>query len=79
MKRMFLSIVFAIMIGLGANAQSDYFISDLQQDTRFEDLLPILVAGSIGQHNSDQPAPLGDGLLVLTALGAGYAVKRRKE
>ena len=32
------------------------------------------------QNDHDQPAPLGSGIALLTALGAGYAVaKRRKE
>lgn len=31
-----------------------------------------------GESYGDQPAPLGSGLLVLTALGAGYAVLRKK-
>ena len=34
----------------------------------------------IHEQNGSQPAPLGSGIVLLTALGAGYAVaKRRKE
>ena len=34
----------------------------------------------IHEQNGNQPAPLGSGIALLTALGAGYAVaKRRKE
>lgn len=31
-----------------------------------------------GDYGNDEPAPLGSGLLVLTALGAGYAIYRKK-
>lgn len=33
----------------------------------------------LGGMTQDEPAPLGSGLLILTAIGAGYATLKRKQ
>lgn len=91
MKKILLAIALVSMIGLGASAQrfgsSDGFFNNwedvgngLDQFDDFDNLRgggPGLPGGGHG-HGGDPSAPLGSGLLVLTALGAGYAVARRK-
>jgi hypothetical protein len=83
MKKLVLSIVFATMISFGANAQNDWFISDMenQADDWRTGLSIVLVTGSVGQFNNDQPAnaPVGSGLLIMTALGVGYALKKKRD
>ena len=71
---------------LGASAQSDGFFKNSSSDmygnrggSGEDPLMPNLPGGSVGEYTSDQGAPLGSGLLVLTALGAGYAVARRRQ
>ena len=66
-------------MGFGAKAQfgiTDAFFNDWEQSRALELMLPGL-PGTHG-YEDDVTAPLGSGLLVLTALGAGYAVARRK-
>lgn len=79
MKKILLAIALVITMSLGANAQGDGFVADWAASGdlfRSMEILPLLP----GVHGVevDVNAPLGSGLLVLTALGAGYAVARRK-
>lgn len=94
MKRILLAIALVSMIGLGASAQrfgsSDGFFNNwedvgngLDKFDDFDNLRgggpggPALPGGGHGT-GGDPSAPLGSGLVVLTALGAGYAFARRK-
>ena len=81
MKKIIFAIVFVMTIGLGVNAQNDGFFrswdndnwSNRGTDPSFSDIIiPYHFSGTKGD------APLGSGILVLTALGAGYAVYRKK-
>ena len=86
MKKILLAIALVLMIGLGVNAQRggrDGFFNDwedvsngLDRTTGIGDL-PTL-PGSHG-WTDDVTAPLGSGLLVLTALGGAYMIARRKK
>ena len=82
MKKILLTVLVFTMV-LGASAQTDGFFKDgagEQNDNRLSSgtSLPGLPRGNgVGATNDDQTAPLGSGLLVLTALGAGYAVSRK--
>ena len=83
MKKIVLTIALVITLGLSASAQSDGFFrggSDAGSNDRAGGAMPILPSGNVGTVNSDQPAtaPLGSGLLVLTALGAGYALAKKR-
>ena len=42
------------------------------------DITPVIPGGTPGEYGDDQDAPLGSGLLILTAIGAGYAVARKR-
>lgn len=84
MKKALLTIALVATLGLVANAQPDgFFRNDGNGDngtrTDISGTTPALPSGGVGTRNDDQPAPLGSGLLILTALGAGYAVTRRRE
>jgi hypothetical protein len=61
----------------GQNGQKSGFIF-FDNNTRGEDVMPLLPPHDSGE---DEPAvPVGSGIALLTALGAGYVVaKRRKE
>ena len=84
MKKVILSIALVLALGLGASAQRDGYFNDwndvgngLENYNDFENGLRD--PGLPGHGGGDQPAPLGSGLLILTALGAGYAVSRKRE
>ena len=85
MRKALLTIAIVLTMDLGASAQSDGFFKNYRDDvygdrggTGSDPLMPALPGGGVGAYNTDQGAPLGSGLLVLTALGAGYAVCRKK-
>jgi len=65
-------------LAFGAMAQRDGFFNHWSDfDNRDDGLdLPELPTGGL---NGDQDTPLGTGLLILTALGAGYAISKRKK
>ncbi|MCQ2316674.1 MAG: hypothetical protein MJZ85_08365 [Bacteroidales bacterium] len=81
MKKILFTI--AVMLGLttGATAQKDGFLfndwSDFDNRDRNDLELPVLPDHAL--NGNQDAAPLGGGLLVLTALGAGYAALRRRE
>ena len=79
MKKILFAIAFVMMMVLGANAQSDGWFKASGDDysQRAGTSPDIALPGQHGLTN-DQASPLGSGILVLTALGAGYAIARRK-
>ena len=84
MKKILFAIVIVLTIGFTANAQSknDAFIAEWGSSggDAWRDALAItLPSGGLGEIDGDPGAPLGSGLLVLTALGAGYAVARKRK
>ena len=85
MKKILFAIVIIMTLGFTANAQSnkDSFV-DWDNDwsgnrTISNGIFPAIVSGDLGGISGDPGAPLGSGLLVLTALGAGYAVARKRK
>ena len=86
MKKVILALAFVLTIGLGASAQrGDGFFNNwddlgngLDKYDDFDNGLRGGGPGTPGHGGGDQPAPLGSGIVVLTALGAGYAVAKRK-
>ena len=82
MKKILFTIAIIITMVCSANAQSDgYFRGDAgDYEDRGSGGMPVIPYGDPGDIHGDQPgAPLGSGLLVLTALGAGYAFLRKRE
>ncbi len=79
MKRIILTLAILMTMVFCANAQSDgFFRSYYNSDytNRTEDNYFVLPS-SHGTNSDYDSVPLGNGLLILTALGAGYATKRR--
>ena len=82
MKKILFAIALVFTMSFGVMAQkNDAFINDWENSSRISDpgiaglLMPNTNIGDI----SNSPAPLGSGLLVLTALGAGYMVAKRRK
>ena len=80
MKKTIFAIALVMTMGFAANAQNDGFFRWNDSDNDI-----YRVGGDSGfalptAHGSetDSSAPVGSGLLILTALGAGYAVARKR-
>ena len=80
MKKILFIIALIFTMCLTASAQSDgYFRNDSEMSRDIESAaMPIIPNGTIGTI-PDTNAPLGSGLVILTAMGAGYALARRKK
>ena len=83
MKKIIFAIAIVLTMGFSVNAQSDGFFRGGDDGggnrTDISGTTPALPQGGVGVRSDDQPAPLGSGLLVLTALGAGYALTRKRK
>ena len=81
MKKILLAAALIIAMGFGANAQRDSFFNDWEDVGNGLDRTGIDLPALPGSHgeNTDVTAPLGSGLLVLTALGAGYALTKKRK
>ena len=80
MKKILLALALTITLGLTASAQSynDSFVDWTDSDAGRTSVDWAIVFPASHFTNTDQNgAPLGSGLLVLTALGAGYAVNKK--
>ncbi len=81
MKKFFLTIAVFMLMGFCCKAQSDMFFhySEVDNEMYRDNTYDNVNFGLPTAHglNNDAEAPLGSGMLVLTALGAGYAVVRR--
>ena len=80
MKKILLVLAMVMALSLSANAQRDGFFNDWDDYSngldRTELDMPALPTHGLDQN---QNAPLGSGLLVLTALGAGYAMLKKRD
>ena len=81
MKKILFTIAILMTIALSATAQRDAFFkwNDASNETyRTGESINFTLPQAHGA-DYDSEAPLGSGLLILTALSAGYAIKRRKK
>ena len=80
MKKILFAIVLVFTLGIGANAQFDSFVDTWEGDYN-RDAIDALAISLPSQHYYDDntQAPLGSGLLVLTVLGAGYALRKKSK
>lgn len=82
MKNIILSIAFVFTLSLGAGAQSynDSFVDWTDSDVNRTIVDWAIVFPTTHFTDTDQNgSPLGSGLLILTALGTGYAVSTRRK
>ena len=83
MKKIYLTLVLVLSMSLGMFAQSDgFFKSNDEIYNRVSD--PNSIGLNLPQTNIGEPinapaTPLGNGLLILTAVGLGYAIRKRKK
>ena len=83
MKKILFAIAIILTLGFNANAQrTDAFFntwSSSNDDSWRTTIALTIPSGGLGAIEGDPSgAPLGSGLLVLTALGAGYAAAKKK-
>ncbi len=83
MKKLLLTITIVLGLGLTSFAgPTGGGVFGRGESTEQSNRENTLFAPKLPQHgqNGNQPAPLGNGIMVLTALGAAYLIgKRRKE
>ena len=84
MKKIILSLALVFAMGLCANAQRDSYFNDWDDVGNGLDKVniyePTRDPGLPGGHGGgDTPAPLGSGLIILTAMGAGYAMLKKRD
>ena len=81
-----LAIIIALILGMStvSFAQGGLFKRGAEPEgevygPRDSNGMPLLPSAHNQNGNQDADAPLGGGILVLAALGAGYAIVRRKK
>lgn len=80
MKKVLLSVALVLALGFGAKAQSDNFFNDWEDFSNgYDREIDYLLLPNEHGLIDNQGAPLGSGLLILTALGAGYALRKKNE
>lgn len=79
MKKTILATALVMTMSLAASAQSDGFFSKYDNGGNREISDPskalVMPGTPLGSDDNSNASPLGSGLLVLTALGAVYALK----
>ncbi len=79
MRKLLLATALIMLISFGAKAQmgfTDAFFNDWAQSDLMRDVTLISLPNEHGL-DTDVNAPLGSGLVILGALGAGYSLARR--
>ncbi|MGN0032660.1 MAG: hypothetical protein ACI358_02625 [Candidatus Limimorpha sp.] len=84
MKKLLLTLSIIASIGLSTEAQTDLFFNDYKDSRSLENGLietPQFFGCDYDFNgmNGSPNAPVGSGLLILTTLGIGYSVARKKE
>ena len=76
-----LAIVFTMCFGVKAqHGNTDAFFNNRGSDNRTgEENASIMGLPSDHGLTGDAPAPLGSGLLILSALGGGYLIAKKKK
>ena len=83
MKKILFTIALTITLGLTATAQyTDGFVNDWDNGldrTGIGNEIGFVLPTNHGFGEDTPSAPIGSGFLILTALGAGYALKKKRE
>lgn len=79
MKRILLTLAIVTTFGFSVNAQRDAFFTwnDANNETYRIGETPEFSLPTAHGADNDSTAPLGSGLIILGALGAGYAMKKK--
>ena len=84
MKKILFAIALTISLGLTASAQfnnTDAFITNWEDESRsgsgFGSEIGFVLPTAHGFGIDTPSTPLGSGLLIFTALGAGYVLKKK--
>lgn len=82
MKKILLTFAIILTMVFSVSAQDGFFRSDnsgQRTDTPIPGVdEPLVPHGPLGGALDQDAAPLGSGLLVLTALGAGYLMRKKR-
>lgn len=79
MKKLLITIVLLLTTATCLKAQGlDDFYIDWDNNRNADPSTIIALPNAVIGSTSNSPAPLGSGLLILTALGTGYAVSRKQ-
>lgn len=81
MKKIYLTLILALSMSCNVFAQGRDGFFNIDNDdiySRLDDPNGLLnmPTGGLGS-TANEPAPLGDGLIILTALGAAYTLRHR--
>ena len=85
MKKILFAIALVMTMVLSASAQSDGFFSSWDNANYNGDrddigiVLPSNIGMSTSETGDDPSAPLGTGLLIMTALGGAYLLNKREK
>lgn len=82
MKKIFLilALVFSMSFDIMAQRSDGFFNTDndnIYYRISDPDGILALPSNPIGS-NANEPAPIGNGLIILTALGIGYTIRKRR-
>lgn len=80
MKKIIISIVVVFVLSLGAYAQKDGFFNSWEEISYRDDVAEADMPVFPNSHDitGNINLPLGNGLLILTVLGAGYVIKKKR-
>ena len=77
MKKILFAIALVMTMSFCANAQTDGWFQP--NDRGFRETGGDINTGMPSAHGMDVEAPLGSGLIILGALGAGYAMLKKRD
>ena len=79
MKKVLFALAIVMTMGFCANAQTDSWFQSSNNENmdRTGGLGMPGLPGGHGYTDDQDATPLGSGLLILTAMGAGYALRKR--
>jgi hypothetical protein len=74
-KKLALALIMMAVMPLAMNAQPDGFFRGGGENYDNRDVDGV----TIGSMNNENPTPVGSGLMVMVAAGAGYVLLKKKE
>jgi len=80
MKKIIISIVVVFVLSLGVYAQRDGFFNSWEEVSYRDDIEDTDMPVFPNSHDITENInlPLGNGILILTMLGAGYVIRKKR-